>query len=345
MQGKSKEVCHYTESCTFFDNRLVQDALNNRNNRIFATMSIQGRKILMNRSMMLIMLACLFPLMSHAQRGKPQNLIPDDFCMTSDEIHLYRLINEYRAFLGLEMIPLSKSLSYVAHVHVRDLEAHRPDFHSCNLHSWSDKGHWTPCCYAKDPNRTNCMWNKPRELTTYMGNGQELILWENIPASARSAFDQWKNFEPTNDMLLNRGRWRDRTWKAIGMSIYKGYASVWFGEVSDPEKSVQLCEGNGILAHDWLITEKQPAANEPLPAEEPLAKQLTYHLIVGSFRERLQAENEVQRLRNNGYSDARVVEKDGNFRISIYSFTDLKQAQHMRRQMDAVFAGIWIMEK
>lgn len=304
-----------------------------------------SRRRLMNRSIMLVMLACLIPFITFAQRGKPQNKIPADFCLSADEIHLYRLINEYRAFVGLEMIPLSKSLSYVAHVHVRDLESHRPDLFSCNLHSWSDKGNWTPCCYSKDPNRTNCMWNKPRELTTYMGNGQELILWENVPASARGAFDQWRNFEPTNEMLLNRGRWSDKTWKAAGIAIYEGYASVWLGEVTDPEKSVQLCEGNGELASDWLIKENQPVTNEMPPDDEPVLRQITYYLIVGSFRERSQAETEVRRLKSGGYADARVVEKDGNFRISIYDFTDLEQAQNMRRQMDAVFKDIWIMEK
>lgn len=323
------------------DNRHNQAAL--LHGSIIMKLMESGRR-LSSKEIMVIALTLLIPLFLNAQRGKPQNKIPGDFCLSSDEIHLYRLINEYRAFSGLEIIPLSKSLSYVAHVHVRDLEANRPDLHSCNLHSWSDKGNWTACCYSKDPNRTNCMWNKPRELTTYMGNGQELILWENIPASARSAFDQWRNFEPTNDMLLNRDRWSDRTWKGVGIAIYQGYASVWFGEVTDHEKSVLLCENNAELAADWLIKETQPSGEEPVPEPEQVIKQVTYYLIVGSFKERSQAETEVSRLKSGGYTDARMVQKNGNFRISVYDFADLEQAKQMRRQLDAVFKGIWIME-
>lgn len=288
----------------------------------------------------------LIPLCQFAQKGKPGALIPEDYCITSDEVHLYRLINEYRLVFDKEIIPLSKSLSYVAHAHVRDLFQNRPDLQSCNLHSWSDKGIWIPCCYAKDPNRTNCMWNKPRELTGYMGNGQELILWENIPASSRSAFDQWRNFELTNDMILNQGRWLDKTWKAIGIAIFEGYASVWFGEVDDHETTLMLCDNGQELARDWLLNETAEVPEEEIVAEpEPGIPLVKYYLIVSSFKEESQAKSEVGRLQAGGYSEARVVEKDDNYRVSVFDYDDLPEAQKMRRQLDAVFKGIWIMEK
>jgi hypothetical protein len=297
----------------------------------------------MSHNRILIFVFLLIPLLHFAQRGKPAAKIPAEYCVTADEVHLYRLINEYRLVYGLEIIPMSKSLSYVAHVHVRDLHENRPDLFSCNLHSWSDKGTWTPCCYAKDPNRTNCMWNKPRELTGYMGNGQELILWENMPASPRGAFDQWRNFELTNDMILNRSRWKDKSWKAMGIAIYEGYASVWFGEVLDQERSVLLCDNKKELAADWLIVETIEITDQE-PDTEPEIARVRYYLVVSSFKEASQANSEVRRLQAGGYSEAKVVEKDGNFRISVYDYDNHAKAQEMRRQLSPVFKGIWVLE-
>lgn len=294
----------------------------------------------MRKHRILPIIFIMLPLALLAQRNDEGSRIPEDFCITSDEVHLYRLINEYRLVFDLEIIPLSKSLSFVAHMHVRDLHENRPDLFSCNLHSWSDKGPWTPCCYTKDPNRTNCMWNKPRELTSYMGNGQEIILWENIPATPCGAFDLWRNFELTNNMLLNRGRWQENSWKAVGIAIYEGYASVWFGEVADQETSLTLCDDLSELSADWLILENTVEDAEPEPSE-PVP---VYYLIVSSFKEKSQAEAEVRRLQKGGYTEAKMVEKDNNFRISVYDYTELGEAQKMRRQLSNVFKGIWIME-
>lgn len=288
----------------------------------------------------------VFAGLAVAQNNNTENTIPEEFCITSDEVHLYRLINEYRLLFGLEVIPHSKSLSYVAHTHVRDLFHYRPDLESCNLHSWSDRGNWTPCCYSKDPNRTNCMWNKPRELTGYMGNGQELILYENIPATPLSAIDQWRNFELTNDMILNRGRWTDKSWKAIGIAIYEGYASVWFGEVDDVENKFSLCGEGPELTSDWLIAETAEVAKEETISEpESEVAELRYFLIVSSFKDETQAKSEMGRLQAGGYTEAKVLFKNDNYRVSVFDYKELSEAQKMRRQLDAVFKGIWIMEK
>jgi hypothetical protein len=300
----------------------------------------------MKKDSAIVIIFLLIPLLGFAQRGKPKNVLPIEFCISAEEVQLYRLINEYRMTYGFEIIPMSASLSYVAHVHVRDLHENRADLYGCNLHSWSEKGSWSACCYAKDPNRTNCMWNKPRELTDYKGNGQELILWENVEVSPLSALNQWRIFGPTNDLLLNRDRWKEKSWKAMGVAIFQGYVSVWFGEVVDQETTVKLCNGNKKLTSDWLIneylSESGNDADEETDVEEP---QVTYYLIVGSFKEEALSQTEVKRLQSGGYADAKVVEKEGNYRISVYDFSDLTEAQKMRRQLDAVFKGVWIMEK
>jgi len=63
----------------------------------------------------------------------------DDVCLSATEYQLYRQINEYRKERGLDSVPLSKSLSYVAQVHVRDLAENHPHSKRCNMHSWSDQ--------------------------------------------------------------------------------------------------------------------------------------------------------------------------------------------------------------
>lgn len=296
------------------------------------------------RTGLIFLILILIPAWQFAQRGKKvESKIPADYCISDAEVHLYRLINEYRLAAELEIIPMSKSLSYVAHVHVRDLYENRPDFQSCNLHSWSDKGNWKPCCYSKDPNRTNCMWNKPREITNYMGNGQELVLWENIPATPLSAFDQWRNYDLTNDMLLNRGRWSEKNWKALGVAIFEGYASIWFGEVDDDKEPTIKCEGKAELHANWLAAEIA-SRKEVVVVAVPEVKTPTYYLIVGSFKDEGQANTDIKRLQKSGYTEAKVVAKENNFRVSVYDYKDLTEAQKMRRQLMNVFKGIWIME-
>lgn len=274
-----------------------------------------------------------------AQRRKPVPEIPEEFCISETELQLYRLINEYRVIHGLEVVPLSRSLSYVAHMHVVDLHTNRPDMFGCGLHSWSAQGKWSPCCYAKDPNRLNCMWSKPRELTGYMGDGHEMILWENVQPSPRNVLEQWRALEPTNDMLLNRNRWSGRNWKAMGIGIYEGYVSLWFGEVEDREATIQVCGTQMVLSQNFLIEE----LSQPTPTVAPPHVE-RYHLIVASFNNLKQAETEVSRLVKGGYTGASVIELKGNFRVSLQSFDILTEAQAMRRQLASQFKGIWILE-
>ena len=81
--------------------------------------------------------------------------------LSEQEQELYNLIMEYRAQKKLPPIPLSKSLTFVARTHAKDLGDNRPDIKKCNMHSWSKKGNWTSCCYTSDHKKAECMWNKP----------------------------------------------------------------------------------------------------------------------------------------------------------------------------------------
>jgi uncharacterized protein YkwD len=153
--------------------------------------------------------------------------------LTSEELKLYNLIIAYRTQNGLPSIPLSVSLTEVAQLHAKDLVENRPDLESCSMHSWSAKGKWTSCCYTPDHAQKLCMWNKPKELTSYTGNGFEIAAQKSDVIGAKDALLLWKGSENHNNVILNKGVYQ-RKWNAIGIGINKNYSVVWFGhEVDD----------------------------------------------------------------------------------------------------------------
>ncbi len=153
---------------------------------------------------------------------------------SQEERLLHELVNNYRAENGLPPIPLSPSLTHVAKTHVADLNSSPPSG-ECNLHSWSSNGTWTPCCYTSDHAQAKCMWDKPRELTDYPGNGYETAYGGSggYQATATSSLDGWKGSAPHNAVILNQNIWADVTWQALGVGIDHGYAVLWFGEEAD----------------------------------------------------------------------------------------------------------------
>lgn len=155
--------------------------------------------------------------------------------VSDPEYALYQQVMAYRAQHRLPSIPLSRSLTLVAQAHVHDLEEHQPVRGRCNLHSWSDHGAWSPCCYTGSPQVASCMWDKPRELTSYPGNGYEIAYWSSGEALPEAALQGWKGSKGHNAVVLNKGIWKDSRWNAIGIGIYGHYAVIWFGEEADQE--------------------------------------------------------------------------------------------------------------
>lgn len=160
---------------------------------------------------------------------------PCDTSLTPKERQLYDLVMAYRASLSLPLIPLSPSLSYVAKIHVRDLEKHSSEVQGrCNMHSWSKDGTWTACCYTGDHARAKCMWFKPRELTSYTGYGFEISVGGVSEITPEQALRSWKSSSGHNAVIINAGSWRAMQWRAVGIGIYKKYAVIWFGGEDDP---------------------------------------------------------------------------------------------------------------
>ena len=154
--------------------------------------------------------------------------------ISQEEQKLYEKIMEYRAGKGLGLIPLSGSLTIVAQAHVKDLKNNNPTNNLCNMHSWSSNGSWSSCCYTSDHKQASCMWNKPKELTSYLGSGYEIAHGSsNARITAEDALNGWKNSSGHNAVIINQGIWTNKIWKAIGIGITDGYAVVWFGEDLD----------------------------------------------------------------------------------------------------------------
>jgi uncharacterized protein YkwD len=163
----------------------------------------------------------------------------DTLHLNDAEIKLAGLINEYRSSKNLPEIELSASLTLVARLHVYDLSKNFKHGDRCNLHSWSADGYWSSCCYTDDHKRASCMWDKPRELSDYKGDGYEIAFYSNYEYDTPSgistdALAGWKTSRGHNELIVNKGKWATADWKAMGVGVYGGFVVVWFGEQTDP---------------------------------------------------------------------------------------------------------------
>ena len=164
-------------------------------------------------------------------------------CISVEEKKLYDLILEYRKSKKLGSIPLSSKLCLVAQTHARDLvNNYKFDpSNTCNPHSWSKKGKWTPCCYTADHKQAKCMWDKPSEIAGYKSPGYEIAYYSSVGSTAQEALDGWKKSPAHNPLLINDGMWGKVEWNAIGIGLYKEYGVVWFGQLSDSE-TPEVCQ-------------------------------------------------------------------------------------------------------
>ncbi len=146
-------------------------------------------------------------------------------------------INDYREARGLPEIPWSPALAEVAEVHLADIEAHDPAARECSLHSWSDDGPWTPCCYQTgDPASAQCMRDKPGELAgdDYPHAGFEIVAWRSEAMTEATALEIWRRSPAHYAVLANEGVWASREWQALGAALSEEHAVVWFGLEPDP---------------------------------------------------------------------------------------------------------------
>jgi hypothetical protein len=258
-----------------------------------------------------------------------------DICLTKEEYRLYSMINEYRTQKGLDIIPISKSLCYVAKIHARDLFINHPDTSFCSLNSWSDKGKWTACCHSKYAPNPSCIVNKPAELTKYTGEGHELSYWDSEQPNPDTVFNFWISIDQAREVLLNQKKWSYFNWKALGVGLYKGYACVWVGEVIDIEPEPTLCID--APGSDNLVL---PVKEGPKDAvSSPTGR---FYIIFGSFNSLQDALNVVEKYREDGFYLAKVVIKDGNYRVSLSDHASQQEALNARKILGDEFKEAWI---
>jgi hypothetical protein len=200
----------------------------------------------MTRLLIVCLLFVLISLKAYTQKEIVVKQLPE-ICLTQTEVELFKLINEYRVEKGLPEVTLSSSLSFVARTHAKDQTENFKEGKRCNMHSWSNKGNWSACCYTPDHKKAKCMWDKPRELTNYQGDGFEISFFSTYDYSspadfAKDILDGWKKSPGHNDVIMNKKIWKDMKWKAIGIGIYGEYANVWFGSVPDKAGEPLQCE-------------------------------------------------------------------------------------------------------
>lgn len=200
----------------------------------------------MTRLLIVCLLFVLISSKAYTQKEIVVKQLPE-ICLTQTEVELFKLINEYRVEKGLPEVTLSSSLSFVARTHAKDQTENFKEGKRCNMHSWSNKGKWSACCYTPDHKKAKCMWDKPRELTNYQGDGFEISFFSTYDYSspadfAKDILNGWKKSPGHNDVIMNKKIWKNMKWKAIGIGIYGEYANVWFGSVKDNAGEPLQCE-------------------------------------------------------------------------------------------------------
>jgi hypothetical protein len=281
----------------------------------------------------ILVMLLLLPGLAHAQHD-----ITDDFCINFDELKLYNLINSHRKQQGLDEIPLSKNLCYVAKLHVNDLNYNRPDTANCNLHSWSDKGDWLECCYGPSVFNNTCMTSKPKELTTYPGKGYEIAFWESVDAMPEIVLDLWKSSAASNDLILNRGNWKDKPWKAFGVGILKGYAVVWFGADADDEEGVKICNTDDVAGKlQKIVLEGVDAEQSPSGVK--------YYLIISSWNDMASANAEVKKYKSRGFRRPSVLKSGDNFRVALGNYPTKEKALNAKKSLSEKYKDAWILKQ
>lgn len=260
-----------------------------------------------------------------------QKKLPKDFCIDKNEMSLFDMINLLRVDYGKGRLQLSASLSYVAELHVNDLQNNNPDTSICNLSSWSDKGDWAPCCYTKYLHNPNCMWDKPKELTPYTYRGYEMVTFFEDDFTVDSIIDLWSDSKKVLDMLLTRGDHAKKKWICAGIGISENYVSLWFGQGKDKLKEPGICD-------------KGSQNNDTVTTIVSTNKQNTYYLIFGSFNNMHDAREARKKIKNDEFKNCNILVKNDKYRVYLNKYSSLKEAMFAKQQLHFEYREAWILK-
>lgn len=164
---------------------------------------------------------------------------PSDY-LEPEEVRLFNLINQYRQTKNLPIVAASKALTIVANRHVRDVAENLKltvADRDKSGHSWS----WG-AFESSNPTSWPNMWDAPQRLKTgYPGKGYENFYMTTAKvATPEMALKGWQNSLLHRQVILNEWIWEKISWNALGVALYKGYASMWFGAEVDPTGKPQI---------------------------------------------------------------------------------------------------------
>jgi len=254
--------------------------------------------------------------------------IPSEFCISAEDNKLYESINLFLLENGQKELSLSKSLSYVANLHITDLIQNHPDTSICNLSSWSNNGNWTSCCYQKYVPNQDCMWDKPKELTNFKYRGYELVLFFEEEFNSDTVMQLLLSSNAVIDMLLTKGDYSKKKWVCLGLANNKEYASIWFAQRADNAGKPEICK-NTTASTNEIITENKTK----------------YYIIASSFSKMKDAKEALKRLKQNGFDNAGILKTGENIRVYLNELESLKEAMYFKQNLPYTYNDAWIFKE
>lgn len=277
-------------------------------------------------SKIIIVIIILFPLASIF--GQSKNKIPNDFCISDTEHQLFNCINQLLIENGEKALSLSKSLSYVAKLHIGDLSENHPDTSICNLSSWSDKGDWTACCYNSYVPTPDCMWDKPKELTDFRYRGYEMALYFEEEFNSDTIMQLLYSSKKALAMLLTKDNYSSKKWICIGIGINENYTSIWLAQRADNAGEPKICDIDNQKTNEIVD-----------------AKESKYYVIAASFIATKDAKEAVKRLKQNGFNDAGILKSGTNLRVYLKELETLKEAMYFKQKLPYTYNDAWILKE
>ena len=256
----------------------------------------------------------------------------DDLCLSEAEMSVVQKINAFRQEHGLQPVPLSRSLTYVADVHAKDLYFFYNENSGGSMHSWSEKGRWKGCLYTNPKTDGRCMHNKPSELTSYQGLGFELVYWDNTGNEADNAFSTWVENSDNRKMLLNDGAYVTYDWNAMGVRIFKGYVIVWFGTITDEAAVLYECGAQPEIS--------ATASDVSSPAPKP---QKLYYVVVASYHNHSDAQRDKVRWEKRFFEPLKLLENNGKYRLAVGAYNDNAAAEKALKMIQKQVKDAWII--
>lgn len=286
----------------------------------------------MTKYILLLFCILLWEPISFAQKATVHS-VPSGFTIGKDEIKLTELINKYRSKKGFGELQVSPSLCFVAKTHLTDVEKNRPDKKGFSLYSWSGKGSWKPCQFKDNIVNLDQMSAKPSEVAGFKGKGFEIMISSMENKSMVDLFDLWLKKKTTGDFLLSNGKWDNKSWQSMGVSVYKGYASIWLSEIPDrvstsqSKKDVKKMNGSDDVRGD-IHGNNYPVAGEKISKQSGALRTSRADSIKRS-RELKNNKVDVARQDAETISTAKPKTESGNFKnyyLVHSTYPNLKEA-------------------